>query len=91
MSTLAINNTEKTKKLIELPNDICRHLALQAAVMGTSVKRLIENLVISSIDVSNDEALYAYLCKICPDGNIALSEDEQSELLKRMEKKASKK
>lgn len=91
MSTLAIQNVEKTKKLIELPNDICRHLAVQAAVMGTSVKRLIESMVISSVDVSNDEVLYAYLCRTDPDGHIALSDTEQQELLKKMRKKAAKK
>lgn len=91
MNTVVLNDTERTKKLIELPNDTCRRLAVRAAFMGTSVKRLIENLVITSVDTSDDEALYAYLCKTCPDGNEVLSDSEQAELLKKMRKKASKK
>lgn len=88
MNTLALNKTEKTKKLIELPNDVCRRLAVQAAAMGTSVKKLIENLVINSIDDTDDEAIYAYLSRSQPEGNIMMSDNEQSDLITRLRKMA---
>ena len=88
MNTLALNNNEKTKKLIELPNEVCRRLAVQAAAMGTSVKKLIENMVINSMEDSDDEAIYAYLTRTQPDGNIMMSEDEQSDLITRLRKKS---
>lgn len=89
MRTVTLDNNDKTKKLIELPNDICRKLAVQAAAMGTSVKRLIESMVISSIEEADDAALYAYLCETRPDGAEMLSDDEQTDLLKRMRSKAA--
>lgn len=89
MATITLDNKGRTKKLIELPNDICRRLAVQAAVMGTSVKRLIENLVISSIEDADDEAIYAYLQQTRPEGNVMLTDSEQSSLLADLRKKAS--
>lgn len=90
MATITLDNKDRTKKLIELPNDICRRLAVQAAAMGTSVKRLIEQLVISSIEDADDEALYAYLQQTRPEGNEMLTDSEQSVLLADLRKKASK-
>jgi hypothetical protein len=89
MNTVAINNNEKTKKLVELPKDVCHRLALQAAVMGTSVKRLMENMIISAAEDAEDGALYAYLQRTRPDGNVMLSAEEQKEVLERLEKKAT--
>ncbi len=89
MATITLDNKGRTKKLIELPNDICRRLAVQAAAMGTSVKRLIENLVISSIEDADDEAIYAYLQQTRPEGNVMLTDSEQSSLLADLRKKAS--
>ncbi|MDE5669036.1 MAG: hypothetical protein K2I24_05835 [Duncaniella sp.] len=88
MNTVAVNNPEKTKKLIELPSDVCRRLAVQAAAMGTSVKRLIESIVINSIADSDDDAVFAYLSETRPEGNVMLSDDEQTAFLKRMRAKA---
>jgi len=88
MRTVAIDTTQKTKKLIELPNDICRKLAVQAAAMGTSVKRLIETMVISSVDESDDDAMYAYMVETRPEGADMMSDEEQSELLARLRAKA---
>lgn len=88
MNTVAVNNPEKTKKLIELPSDVCRRLAVQAAAMGTSVKRLIESIVINSIADSDDDAVFAYLGETRPEGNVMLSDDEQTAFLKRMRAKA---
>lgn len=87
MNTIAID-TPKTKKLIELPTDVCRHLAVQAAAMGTSVKKLIENLVIDFVEDRDDEAVFAYLSDTRPEGDVMLTDDEQSELLKRLRTKA---
>ena len=89
MATITLDNKGRTKKLIELPNDSCRRLAVQAAAMGTSVKRLIENLVISSIEDADDEAIYAYLQQTRPEGNVMLTDSEQSSLLADLRKKAS--
>ena len=88
MDTLALNNSEKTKKLIELPNEVCRRLAIQAAAMGTSVKKLIENMVINSLDDTDDQAIYAYLSRTQPDGNIMMPDNEQADLITRLRKKA---
>ena len=54
MNTVAVNNPEKTKKLIELPSDVCRRLAVQAAAMGTSVKRLIESFLLYTAQSPRD-------------------------------------
>lgn len=89
MNTLSLNHVDKTKKLIELPNDVCRHLAIQAAVMGTSVKKLIETLVINALKDNDDESLYAYLVQTRPEGHVMLSDNEQGSLLKRLRDKAS--
>ncbi|WP_300935795.1 hypothetical protein [uncultured Muribaculum sp.] len=71
--------TEKTRKIIDLPNDICRRLAVQAAAMDTSVKKLIESMVITCIEDTDDEAIYAYLCQTQPDGNVMISDEEAEE------------
>ena len=89
MNTVALNNNGKKKKLIELPVDTCRKLAIQAAAMGTSVKRLIENMIISSVDQDIDESIYKYLCKNFPDGDIMLSDTEQNDLMQRLRIKVS--
>ncbi|MDE5883074.1 MAG: hypothetical protein K2H60_15245 [Muribaculaceae bacterium] len=88
MTTLALNSNPRQKKLIELPTDVCRRLAVQAAAMGVSVKKLIENMVINSLDDCDDEALYGYLCKTCPDGEVMISEQEQTDLLSKLRTKA---
>lgn len=88
MNTIAIRHPEKKKKLIELPTDICQRLAIQAAIMGTSVKHLIESIVVTFIEDSDDEALYAYLCQTRPEGSEMMSDDAQNDLLDRLRKKA---
>jgi hypothetical protein len=88
MDTATLNNIEKKKKLIELPNDVCHRLAVQAAIMGTSVKKLIESMVINATEESDDDALYSYLLRTRPDGNIMISDAEQKELLDRLKAKA---
>ncbi|MBD5356960.1 MAG: hypothetical protein HDR88_08175 [Bacteroides sp.] len=81
MDTVILNRPQKTKKLIELPNEICRKLAVQAAAMGVSVKKLIENLVIDSVENTDDDALYAYLLETRPEGSELLSQEEQDKLM----------
>ena len=88
MNTIALNNSNKTKKLIELPNEVCTRLAVQAAAMGLSVKKLIERLVINSVNDVDDEAIYTYLTKTQPDGSIMMSDSEQSDLITRLRKKS---
>ena len=74
MNTIAINKVEKTKKLIDLPNDVCHRLAIKAAAMGTSVKRLIESIVIDSMEDTDDDTIFAYLCKTRLEGNELMSD-----------------
>lgn len=88
MNTIVLNNNEKTKKIIELPNEVCRRLAVQAAAMGMSVKKLIESMVINSLNDVDDDAIYTYLSKTQPDGNIMMSDREQSDLITRLRQKS---
>lgn len=87
MNTAALDKVEKTKKLIDLPNDVCHRLAIKAAAMGTSVKRLIESIVIDSIEDIDDDAIFAYLCKTRPEGNELMSDEEQENLMVSLRKK----
>lgn len=87
MSTIALNRTDKTKKLIDLPNDVCHRLAIQAAAMGTSVKRLIERIVIESMEDTDDDAIYAYLCRTRPQGQELMSEEDQEILMASLRRK----
>lgn len=47
--------TDKTPRLIELPTEILGMLSAKAAAMGLSVKRLMEHLLISSVDYPDDD------------------------------------
>lgn len=89
MNTLALQKPESTKKLIELPNKICRRLAVHAAARGMSVKKLIESMVITSVQDADDEAVYAYLMQTRPEGREMLSNSEQTELLSQLRQKAT--
>lgn len=89
MRTITLSNgTDRKKKLIELPADVCRRLAVQAAVMGMSVKKLIETLVINALENSDDDAIYAYLLETRPEGGEMIPADEQRALLRALRKKA---
>lgn len=85
----AASSTDRTKKLIELPNDVCRRLAVHAAAKGTSVKKLIESLVISSLEDAEDEVMYAYLLHSCPAGSEMLAPEEQADFMADMRRKAA--
>lgn len=65
MNTSSSQHKSTEINFIELPIDILRTLALRAEYLGVSVKRLIEHLVINSVDSvpadDDDEAFYAYL------------------------------
>lgn len=79
--------TLKTKKLIELPNDVCRRLSIHAASMGTSVKKLIENMVIETVSEYDEDKIYEWLCRTQPEGAEMISEDRQDELIKSLREK----
>lgn len=49
MNTVSVNS-QKKKKLIELPVDVCKILAIQAAAMGISLKKHIENIIITKTE-----------------------------------------
>ncbi|MDE7420640.1 MAG: hypothetical protein K2N35_10565 [Muribaculaceae bacterium] len=89
MNTVAFNKVEKTKKLIDLPNDVCHRLAIRAAAMGTSVKRLIESIVIDSMEDTDDDTIFAYLCKTRPEGKELMSDEDQENLMATLRKKAA--
>ncbi len=58
------NRHHTASNFIELPIDIIRNLASRAEALGVSVKRLIEQMIINSVDSvpgDDDEAFYAYL------------------------------
>ena len=56
--------------------------------MGTSVKCLIERIVIDSNEDADDEAIYAYLCKTCPEGHELMGDEEQENLMVALKKKS---
>ena len=47
-------------------------------------------MIIISLYNAYDEAIYAYLSKTQPDGNIMMTDTEQSELMNRLRRKVTK-
>lgn len=89
MNTLAINPEKRTqKKLIDLPVEVCRGIAVYAAEMGMSAKKLIEKLVMDSYEDLDDNKVYAYLLEHDPDGSVMLTDEEQEAMLQRLREKA---
>ena len=56
------------RKLIDIPYDIFKTLAIKAASTGMSLKKYIESLVIKEADDFSDAELYGILCETRPEG-----------------------
>lgn len=59
-------------------------MSLKAAAMGTSLKRLIEEILIREAEDMDDAEVYKYLVATRPDGKVMLSDEEQDEFERKM-------
>lgn len=82
-TTVTYSTTEKTKKIIDLPKDIIRVLAIQAAKTGKSTKAFMESLLIKAANDMEDTAVYEYLSKTEPEGHEILNKEEKEEFEKK--------
>lgn len=73
MNTAAIPTKRKN---IDIREDVFRFLSIKAAASGTNLKKYIENLLEKDVEDMDETAIYQYLCKTKPDGNVALDEKE---------------
>lgn len=67
------------RKLIDIPEDVFHTLTVKAAAMGTSLKKLIEEILIREAEDMDDAEVYKYLVATRPDGKVMLNEQEQEE------------
>ena len=83
-----MNTTIETKrKLIDVPTETLRLLSIRAAMKGTNVKNLIEQMLVSEaekIDSIADANIYASMLINDPDGKVFLNEDETRDFEKRL-------
>ena len=84
MNTAASANNVSHRKLIDIPEDVSRTLNVKAATMGTSLKKLIEDILIREAEDMDDAEVYKYLVDRHPDGKVMLSESEQNEFERKM-------
>ena len=71
---------ERTKKLIELPDNAIKGLQLRANTSGVSLKRYMEDVLVQkSEEELSDEQLYELMLMMYPDGKEPLSEKETEE------------
>ena len=77
----------KKRKLIDVREDTLRTLSIKAAMEGTSLKKIIEELLIKEADKIEEAAeykLYVNLLETDPDGKIYLNPEETSTFERRM-------
>jgi hypothetical protein len=75
------------RKLIDLTEDTIRTLSVKAALEGTNVKKLIENMLLSEairIEEEAEYAMYVHLLQSDPNGKVYLSQEESLNLEKRL-------
>lgn len=84
MNTAASANNVSHRKLIDIPEDVFRTLTVKAAAMGTSLKKLIEDILIREAEVMDDAEVYKYLVATRPDGKVMLSDTEQEDFERKM-------
>ena len=82
-STTSVSNVSH-RKLIDIPEDVFRTLNIKAAAMGTSLKKLIEDILTREAEDMDDVEVYKYLVATRPEGKVMLSETEQEEFERRM-------
>ena len=84
MNTLVSTDETAHRKLIDIPEDVFRTLSVKAAAMGTSLKKLIEEILIREAEEMDDAEVYKYLVASRPEGKVMLSEKEQDEFERKM-------
>lgn len=84
MNTVASASNSSHRKLIDIPEDVFRTLSVKAATMGTSLKKLIEEILIREAEDMDDAEVYKYLVASRPDGKIMLSDAEQEDFERKM-------
>lgn len=84
MSTATPAGTPSHRKLIDIPEDVFSTLNIKAAAMGTSLKKLIEDILIREANDMDDAEVYRYLASTRPDGKVMLSDAEQDDFERRM-------
>lgn len=72
------------RKLIDIPDNVFSALNIRAAAMGTSLKKLIEDILVREVDEMDDAIIYKYLVATKPEGKVMLSDKEQEEFEKTM-------
>lgn len=72
------------RKLIDIPEEVFRTLTIRAATMGTSLKKLIEDILIREAEDMDDAEIYKYLVATRPNGKVMLTETEQEEFERKM-------
>ena len=84
MDTIASASNTSHRKLIDIPEDVFRTLSVKAAAMGTSLKKLIEEIIIREAEDMDDAEVYKYLVATRREGKVMLSESEQDEFERKM-------
>ena len=77
----------KKRKLIDVREDTLRTLSIKAAMEGTSLKKIIEELLNKEADKIEEAAeykMYVNLLETDPDGKIYLNPEETSTFERRM-------
>lgn len=85
MNTSASARPISHRKLIDIPEDVFSTLTVKAAAMGTSLKKLIEDILVREAEDMDDAALYKYLVSTRPEGKVMLDEKEQADFEKWLE------
>lgn len=84
METATSIRKKPHRKLIDIPEDVFSTLNIRAAAMGTSLKKLIEGILIREANDMEDAEVYRYLVATRPEGKKMLSPSEQDEFERRM-------
>lgn len=84
MNTAASTANLSHRKLIDIPQDTFSALTIKAAAMGTSLKRLIEDILVREANDMADAEVYKYLVATRPEGKTMLSESEQDYFERKM-------
>ena len=84
MNTAITANKASHRKLIDIPEDVFSTLTIKAAAMGTSLKKLIEEILVREATDMDDAEVYRYLVSTRPDGKQMMSESEQDDFERKM-------
>ncbi len=84
MNTIVSTGEASHRKLIDIPENVFRTLSVKAATMGTSLKKLIEEILIREAEDLDDAEVYRYLVSARPEGKDMLTENEQEEFERKM-------